>query len=70
MRHATTLKDAPQPTSVWVSFGMYFMFSNFYQIIFTQRNLHGQIYDEASTKIRLKIGPSLIKLQLLEVLAS
>ena len=38
--------------------GSSYMFSNFYRLYYTtKRVLHLQIYDEASPKISLKIGP-------------
>ena len=40
--------------------GMFFMFSNFYQLKVQNDVLHEQIYDEASTNIRRKIDPRLI----------
>ena len=44
-----------------VLFGSFFLFSNFYQLYLQNKFvLHLQIYDEASAKIKLIIGPPLI----------
>jgi hypothetical protein len=45
------------------------MFSNFYQLdLQNEASVASmQMYDEASTKIGLKIGPSLVQLRFLEV---
>ena len=44
---------------MWSLFNFFFMFSNFYWVDLHNKNFGVlQIYDEASTKIGLKIGPS------------
>lgn len=54
---------------MWDPMWLFFMLSNFStnEIYTTNLVLHLQIYDDASTKIGLEIGPSSMKLWLMKV---